>query len=68
MMEDAFLEEFGLNRSQKNIVKKYIRELQYSSVQKVCSPILTVDKLDELTLQRGLISSFLKFKEITKLG
>jgi len=30
MMKDAFLEEFGLNRSQKNIVKKYIRELQYS--------------------------------------
>jgi uncharacterized protein (TIGR02687 family) len=63
--EEAFLEEFGLNRSQKNIVKKYIRELQFSSVQAVCSPILTADKLDEPTLQRGLISSFLKFKEIT---
>jgi uncharacterized protein (TIGR02687 family) len=63
--EEAFLEEFGLNRSQKSIVKKYIKELQYSTVQKVCSPILTPDKLDEHTLQRGLISSFLKFKEIT---
>jgi len=32
MDEDAFLEEFGSwNRSQKNLLKKYIRELQLVS-------------------------------------
>ncbi|WP_157807161.1 BREX-1 system phosphatase PglZ type A [Algoriphagus formosus] len=63
--EEAFIEEFGLNRAQKNIVKKYIKELQYSSIQEVCSPILAADKLDELSLQVGLISAFLKFSKVT---
>lgn len=63
--EEAFLEEYGLNRSQKSIVKKYIKELQYSSVQEVCSPILVADKLDEPSLQKGLLSAFLKFSRIT---
>lgn len=63
--EESFLEEFGLNRSQKNIVKKYIKELQYSSVQEVCRPILVTNKLDEISLQQGLISAFLKFGKIS---
>ena len=63
--EESFLEEFGLVRSQKNLVKKYMKELQYLSVQEVCRPILHADKLDESTLQQGLIAAFLKFNKIT---
>lgn len=59
--EDAFLEEFGLARYQKNIVKKYIKELKYNKVQEVCRPILSQKALDELALQQGLISAFLGF-------
>lgn len=63
--EDSFIEEFGLSRSQKSLVKKYIKELQFSSVQEVCRPILQADKLDESSLHQGLISAFLKFNKIS---
>lgn len=63
--EEAFLEEFELARSQKGLVKKYMKELQYSSIQEVCRPILHAEKFDELTLQQGLIAAFLKFNKIT---
>jgi hypothetical protein len=63
--EESFLEEFNLERSQKNLVKKYIKELQYSSVQEVCRPILQSGKLDEESLQRGLISAFLKLNQVS---
>lgn len=63
--EEAFLEEFGLARSQKNLVKKYMKELKFSSIQEVCRPILYADKLDELSLQQGLIAAFLRFSSIT---
>ena len=63
--EEAFLEEFGLARSQKNLIKKYMKELQFITIQEVCRPILTPDKLDEPTLQQGLIAAFLKFSKTT---
>lgn len=66
--EESFLEEFKLGRNQKNLVKKYIKELQYSAVQEVCRPILEADKLDESSLQQGLISAFLKFNKIASWG
>lgn len=63
--EEIFLEEFGLARYQKNIVKKYIKELKYNKVQEVCRPILNQEALDEPALQQGLISAFLGFAKYT---
>jgi hypothetical protein len=59
--EDAFMEEFGLARYQKNVVKKYIKELKYNKVQEVCRGILNQEAFDEASLQQGLISAFLGF-------
>lgn len=59
-----FMERYGLQRDQKNLVSKYIAELKYLSVQKVCEPILTSARIDESALQQGLVSAFLKFKHI----
>ncbi|GGF79087.1 BREX-1 system phosphatase PglZ type A [Wenyingzhuangia marina] len=71
----TFMEEFGLQRNQKRLVSKYIKELKYSSVQNICKPVLTSGSFQEKDLQRALLSAFLKFKKtenwysiITKLG
>jgi len=65
-LDDAgsFLEEFGLQRHQKPLVAKYMKELKYSSVQEVCRPVLTAAKFEEHALIKGLIAYFLKFKQM----
>ena len=59
-----FMERYGLQRHQKNLVGRYISELKYSGVQKVCEPLLSASQINETALQRGLLSAFLKFKQI----
>lgn len=59
-----FMEKYGLQRHQKSLVTKYLKELKYSSVQAVCEPILNTSEFQESAIQKGLISSFLKFKTI----
>jgi uncharacterized protein (TIGR02687 family) len=59
-----FMDRYGLQRHQKSLVSKYMSELKYAGVQKICEPILRPGKLDEHKLQQGLVSSFLKLGEI----
>ena len=59
-----FMENYGLQRHQKELVTKYMKELKYSGVQMVCEPILNAYGFEEKAIQKGLISSFLKFKNI----
>lgn len=59
-----FMENYGLQRHQKTLVSKYMKELKYSGVQMVCEPILNAYGFEETAIQKGLISSFLKFKNI----
>lgn len=59
-----FMEKYGLQRNQKTLVKNYISELKFDRVQQVCEPILNAYDFEESSIQRGLISSFLKFKTI----
>ncbi len=59
-----FMEKYGLQRHQKNLVTKYMKELKYSGVQMVCEPILNSYGFEESAIQKGLVSSFLKFKNI----
>lgn len=60
----GFMEDYGLQRHQKSLVSKYIKELKYAGVQDVCAPILNAGNFTESALQKGLVSSFLKFKTI----
>jgi uncharacterized protein (TIGR02687 family) len=60
----GFMEDYGLQRHQKALVSKYIKELKYAGVQEVCAPILNAGNFTESALQKGLVSSFLKFKAI----
>ena len=60
----GFMENHGLQRHQKALVSKYIKELKYKEVKKVCAPILNAGSFTEPSLQKGLVSSFLKFKAI----
>lgn len=59
-----FMEKFGLQRHQKALTTQYMKELKYSGVQMVCEPILNAYEFNENAIQKGLISSFLKFKSI----
>ena len=59
-----FMERYFLQRHQKSLVAKYMSELKYAGVQKICEPILKPGKLDELGIQQALVSAFLKFGEI----
>jgi len=60
----AFMEEFGLQRHQKTMISKYMSELKYASVKDVVKPILSSGNFQEKELQQGLLSAFLKFKNI----
>ena len=60
----GFMEEYALQRHQKSLVSKYIGELKHAGTQQVCKPILTAENFDEPKLIKGLMSSFLKFKQI----
>ncbi len=60
----AFMEEFGLKRYQKIRISKYMSELKYASVKDVVKPILISGDFQEKELQQGLLSAFLKFKNV----
>lgn len=60
----GFMEDYGLQRHQKALVSKYMKELKYGGVKEVCKPILNAANFTEPALQKGLVSSFLKFKTI----
>jgi uncharacterized protein (TIGR02687 family) len=60
----GFMEDYGLQRHQKALVSKYMKELKYTGVQDVCKPILNAGSFTEPAIQKGLVSSFLKFKTI----
>ncbi|WP_420378797.1 BREX-1 system phosphatase PglZ type A [Gilvibacter sp.] len=60
----GFMEDFQLQRHQKSLVAKYIKELKYANVQKVVQPLLNAANFNESQLQKGLVSAFLKFKTI----
>tara|TARA_B110000240_G_C13512267_1_gene460419 strand:+ start:3611 stop:6151 length:2541 start_codon:yes stop_codon:yes gene_type:complete len=60
----GFMEDYGLQRHQKALVSKYMKELKYGGVKEVCKPILNAANFSESALQKGLVSSFLKFKSI----
>lgn len=64
----GFMEKYRLKRHQKSLVSQYMQELKYSGVQEVCAPILTASNFQEPALQRGLLSSFLKFKQPENWG
>jgi hypothetical protein len=59
-----FMQEFGLNGHQKGLVREYMSELQYKTVQDVCRPILTSAKLQKNVLQQGILSAILGFSKI----
>lgn len=60
----AFMEEFGLQRQQIPLVTKYMAELKYANVKDVVKPILVSGNFQEKELQQGLLSAFLKFKNV----
>lgn len=60
-----FMDEFHLQKHQKSLVSKYMKELQYSNVKEVCRPILKASIFEERVLIQGLISAFLRFSSIT---
>lgn len=62
--EAGFMEQYGLQRHQKDLVKKYIYELQYVEVIRVLKPILSPARFKEPELVQGLFSSFLGFSKI----
>ena len=43
----GFMEDYGLQRHQKALVSKYIKELKYAGVQDVCAPILNAGSFTE---------------------
>jgi uncharacterized protein (TIGR02687 family) len=59
-----FMEKYGLQRHQRALVIKYMNELKYEGVQEVCKPFLNASAFNEPAIQKGLISSFLKFKTV----
>lgn len=59
-----FMDNYQLQRNQKGLVSRFIRELKYNTVQEVCRPILHPAHFDELQLVQGLISAFLRFNKI----
>lgn len=60
----AFMEDYELQRHQKALVIQYMSELKYENVQEVCKPILNAGSFTDQMLQKGLLSAFLKFKNI----
>lgn len=59
-----FMEDYGLQRHQKSLVQKYMSELQYGGVQKVCAPVLNAANFEERKVQQAIVSALLKFKSI----
>jgi hypothetical protein len=62
--EAGFMEEYHLQRHQRSVVKRYMRELKHGAVQEVCKPVLNPADFEEKALVRGLLSSFLRYKKI----
>jgi uncharacterized protein (TIGR02687 family) len=59
-----FMEQYHLQRHQKPLIEKYIKDLQYAKIQDVCHPVLKAEKLNEKALQKALVSAFVGFKQI----
>ncbi|MGQ1910987.1 BREX-1 system phosphatase PglZ type A [Marinifilum sp. RC60d5] len=59
-----FMEDYGLQRHQKSLVQKYMAELQYGGIQKVCAPVLNAANFVEPNVQQAIVSALLKFKNI----
>lgn len=59
-----FMEVFRLQAFQQSIVKRYIKELQYSQTQQVLMPYLNAAGFVEANVQQGLFCSFL---DLTKM-
>jgi uncharacterized protein (TIGR02687 family) len=58
-----FMEEFKLKPMHRSLVQKYIRELKYTSVQKVAAQVLHPGNFEEKGLQKALVSAFLRFQK-----
>jgi len=59
-----FMERFQLAPNQRYLAKRYMKELQYTSVEKVLMPILNQNRFEEPELVKGLYSAFLKITKI----
>jgi uncharacterized protein (TIGR02687 family) len=59
-----FMDEFQLKRMHRPLVQKYIRELKYTTVQKVAAKVLRPGNFEEKELQKALISAFLRFGKV----
>jgi uncharacterized protein (TIGR02687 family) len=60
----AFMEEYRLQPFQQSLVKRYMRELQYSQTQQVLKPYLNAAAFDERTVQQALFCVFLDFTKM----
>ncbi len=58
------MEQFGLHRSQKNLVERFKKELQHKQVQDLLAPVLSAETFEEMALIQGLWSYTLKFSRI----
>jgi len=58
-----FMEDYGLQSFQRNLVKKYIKELKLKKVQRVLSKILNPTQFEERTIVQGLISYYLDLNQ-----
>lgn len=60
-----FMDTYQLQRHQKSLVSKYMRELKRNTVRDVCRLVLTAANFEEKNLVQGLISAFLRFGSVT---
>lgn len=60
----AFMDEFKLRANHRSLVRKYIRELKYNTIQSVAANILRPGYFEEKALIQALISAFLRFTKV----
>ncbi len=61
-----FMDQFQLGQNQRSLTRRYIKELKYTSVQKVIAPILNRRRFEEQEVVKGLFSAFLGFTKIER--
>ena len=61
-----FMEMYELKPYQRPIVKKFISYLKTQKVKKILAPVIKSDNFQELSIKKGLISSFLNFDRIAE--
>ena len=59
-----FLEEHGLQNTDRALAEEFMRELKYSNVQQVIQPILKAGHFERNQLIKGLLSAFMRFNRI----